>query len=81
MKEPFENYFSITDDTNEPLSLSKAMKIARENSLQKVYDPLGAYTTASWFYVTNLLAEIKKNRFIKDYQLLKRPPRVEIDGK
>ena len=73
-------YFTVTGINGKPLSVKKAIALAKRTDNDLVYDAQGRYDESSWHWVYALLSNLKQYDEIKDFTVLKESS-VKVESK
>lgn len=71
----FENSFKIYQTRTDQILLKTALRIAREHNVsQFVYDPLGMFSAASWWWCAAVLEVLQQEDIIREFEVIAGAP-------
>ena len=73
----FEKYFIIWQTREDKISLEDALRIAKQEILDLVYDPLGIGGPESWWWCVAVLEVLQQEDWIREFDIVKQAPKSQ----
>ena len=70
----FENSFKIWVNREDTITLKKALKIAKREICDLVYDPLGIGGPDSWWWCAGVLEVLQQEDWIREFDIQEEAP-------
>lgn len=78
----FEKSFKIWINREDTISLEEALRIAKRELCDMVYDPLGIDGSDSWWWCVAVLEVLQQEDWIREFNILKEAPKdQQIEAK
>ena len=73
----FEKYFTVWQTREDKMSLEDALKIAKRELLDMVYDPLGIGGPDSFWWCCAVLEVLQQEDWIREFEIIKEAPKKQ----
>lgn len=70
----FENFFKIWINREDTITLEEALKLAKRELCDMVYDPLGIHGPDSWWWCAGVLEVLQQEDWIREFDILQEAP-------